>query len=121
MSDKLITIEELSKELNISEEGIEQLVEEGIIPAYKICDSFVRFRQEQIDAIREEILKRANAEGINEKYHPAELTKEVEHYHDHQVTENDVIDAVKDFVYFNDFYIFSACVVLGLLIFIFNL
>ena len=119
MADKLITIEELSLYLHISEEGIEKLVEEGVIPAYKICDSFLRFRQEQIDAIRDEILKRALDYGITEEYHPVELTKEIEHYH--HLPQDNFLDVIKDFIYFNDFYIVSLFLIIGLLIFIFNL
>ena len=119
MADKLKTIEELSAYLNISEEGIEKLVDEGIIPAYKICDSFLRFRQEQIDAIRDEILNRAIEYGITEEYHPVELTKEIEHYH--HVSQNSFLDVIKDFIYFNDFYLVSFCLIIGLVIFIVNL
>lgn len=119
MSDKLLTIEELSLYIHISEEGIEKLVEEGFIPAYKICDSFLRFRKEQIDAIYDEILKRAKEFGITSSYHPAELTKEIEHYH--KSGRDSFFDKVKDFVYFNDFYIISFAVIAVLLVFIFNM
>jgi excisionase family DNA binding protein len=119
MSDKLLTIEELSSYLRISEEGIEKLVEEGHVPAYKICDSFLRFRKEQIDAIYDEILNRAKAVGITSDYHPAELTKEVAHYH--QDDKNTLFDSFKDFIYFNDFYIVSFIVIAILLVYIFNM
>src|SRR3989338_3937431 len=55
MPEKLLSIKEVAEYLKISEEEVKRLVDQGEIPAYKIGDTFLRFRKEQIDAIRDEI------------------------------------------------------------------
>ena len=55
MPQKLLTLNELSSYLGISEKKITSLVDEGVISAYKLGGEFLRFRKEQIDAVRSEI------------------------------------------------------------------
>ena len=55
MPEKLLTLKELSVYLDISEVEIQKLVDVGVIPAYRLGGSFLRFRKDQIDAVKEEI------------------------------------------------------------------
>ena len=55
MPEKLLTIREVAEHLKVSEEEVKRLVDIGEIPAYRIGGSFLRFRKEQLDAIRSEI------------------------------------------------------------------
>ena len=68
MPEKLLTIHEASNILGVTEGEIRALVERGVFPAYRIGGKFLRFRKEQIFAIRSEI----HAEHIRRK--PEEAT-----------------------------------------------
>ena len=57
MPEKLMTIKEVADFLKISEEEVKRLVDIGEIPAYRIGDTFLRFRKEQLDAVRTEVSK----------------------------------------------------------------
>jgi len=87
MPEKLLTLEEASGLLGISEEEIKKMVEKGELPAYQIGGRFLRFRKEQIEAI---------VGGIA-RAKPLEKTP-----------EQPSMDKLLDFFYFNDFYIISA-------------
>lgn len=133
MPEKLMTIGEVSEYLKISEEEVKRLVDIGEIPAYRIGDTFLRFRKEQIDAIRREIT------DIEESRRPAEDAKpslDSEGHPTHRLSDLEVdikrrepsirqydytpIEKVKDFFYFNDFYILSFVVISALMYLIFK-
>ncbi len=86
MPEKLLTAEEASGLLGISEEEIKKMVNKGELPAYQIGGRFLRFRREQLEAIRS---------GIT-----AQLPE--------RMPAQPAIDKFLDFFYFNDFYIISA-------------
>ncbi len=86
MPEKLLTAEEASGLLGISEEDIKKMVKKGELPAYQIGGRFLRFRREQLEAIRN---------GIT--------TNSLE-----RTPAQPSIDKFLDFLYFNDFYIISA-------------
>ena len=88
MPEKLLTAEEASDLLGISEEEIKKLVEKGELPAYQIGGRFLRFRKEQVEAV---------CGGIVAEISPNERTP-----------ERPSADKILDFLYFNDFYIISA-------------
>lgn len=128
MPEKLLTIKEVAAYLGVSEEEVKRLVDIGEIPAYKIGGSFLRFRREQLDAIRSEI-SHIEKEGpehavpvLDSKGHPThpytELEKEIKRrepvvrQYDYTVSEK-----IKDFFYFNDFYILSF-IIIGVLLYI---
>lgn len=116
MPEKLFTIKELSVYLNMPETTIYELVEEGVIPAYKIGGSFLRFRKEQIDAIKHEISAKLPHLEISSDITPGVIQK--------QETTNlgeSFSDLIIDFFYFNDFYIISFAIVIVLLYIIFKM
>ncbi|MDD5439499.1 MAG: helix-turn-helix domain-containing protein [Candidatus Omnitrophica bacterium] len=109
MSDKLLTLKELAHYLGIDEDTVEELIDEGIIPAYKIGGSFIRCRKEQVDAIRDEITAKT-----------AQLAQKPVLAHAHTAakqpqTRESFFDVIADFFYFNDFYIVCFFIIAALL------
>ncbi|MBN2453709.1 MAG: helix-turn-helix domain-containing protein [Candidatus Omnitrophica bacterium] len=128
MSEKLLSIKEVAEHLKISEEEVKRLVDIGEIPAYKIGGTFLRFRKEQIDAIRSEIDEVEEHEPEHAKpvldergrptHHLSDLEMEIKRrepavgQYDYSAAEK-----LRDFIYFNDFYILSFAVI-GILLFL---
>jgi excisionase family DNA binding protein len=118
MPEKLLTIREVAEYLKISEEEVKRLVDIGEIPAYKIGGTFLRFSKEQIDAIRSEIVM---VEGEDPSRGKPVLDPTGRPTHPYTDMEEDIkrrepvvrqydytpIERIKDFFYFNDFYILS--------------
>ena len=131
MPEKLLSIQEVADHLGISEEEVKRLVDVGEIPAYKIGGSFLRFRREQIDAIRNEIMEVEEKEAVNVPAAPVPRAEQTHTYTDLEreikakepVTRQydyTVGERVKDFFYFNDFYILSFILVGVLMYLIFK-
>jgi excisionase family DNA binding protein len=128
MPEKLITIKEVSEQLKISEEEVKRLVDIGEIPAYKIGGTFLRFRKEQIDAIRSEIsefeasaparIKPAAEKPGEATGAYADLEREIK-ASEPVVAQYDytLIERVRDFFYFNDFYILCF-IIIGILMYL---
>jgi len=131
MPEKLLTIREVADHLKVSEEEVKRLVDIGEIPAYRIGGSFLRFRREQLDAIRSEIDEVEG--GSTEKAKPV-LDKRGKPTHPYTDLERDIkrkepiarqydytfAEKIKDFLYFNDFYIFSFAIIFVLIYLIFR-
>lgn len=129
MPEHLLNIKEVAGYLGVSEEEVKRLVDIGEIPAYKIGDSFLRFRKEQIDAVKAEIgdVEKKDPNRVEIKLddkgnptHPyTDLERDVKRkepvvrQYDYSVAEK-----VRDFFYYNDFYILSGLVVAVLLVII---
>jgi excisionase family DNA binding protein len=94
MSEKLLTIREVSSTLGLTEKQVIDLAEEGTIPAYKVGGVYLRFKREQID----EYKKVLRASRTPQKAGLIAVT-----------------DAIKDFFYFNDFYLLSGLVIFALI------
>lgn len=128
MPEKLLTIKEVAGYLSISEEEVKRLVDIGEIPAYRIGDTFLRFRKEQIDAIRSEIRDFENAGEGAQASRPPDAASE----HMYTDLERDIKlrqpdtrqydytpgEKLRDFIYFNDFYILSFVIIAILMYFI---
>lgn len=131
MPEKLLTIREVADHLKVSEEEVKRLVDIGEIPAYRIGGSFLRFRKEQLEAIRSEIDEVEHSEP--EKAKPV-LDKRGRPAHTYTDLERDIkrkepvtrrydytfSEKLRDFFYFNDFYIFSFVVIFVLIYLIFR-
>jgi len=88
--EKLWTTEEVAKHLGVTESDIEQLVRQGKLTGYKLGGQFLRFRPEQVQALKSRMTVRPTpARGPGGA--PASWTSHL-----------------RDFVYFYDFYIVSA-------------
>jgi len=113
MPEKLLDMNELSSYLDISESEIRKLVDEHVIPAYRLGGSFLRFRKEQIDAIKNEILlkKPHITPTYKVKLDIANGVAKVE-------STETISDKILDLFYFSDFYIICALLITIMLIFI---
>ncbi|MDP2939000.1 MAG: helix-turn-helix domain-containing protein [Candidatus Omnitrophota bacterium] len=96
MAEKFISVREASQILGVSEKTIIDLVNENKIPAYKIGGQYLRLNKEQIESLKNSGF--VEAEFIQHKY-----TK---------------VERIKDFFYFNDFYIVSLIIISVLIYFI---
>jgi len=98
MKERLLTVRDVSNILNLSEKEVIELANANLIPHFKIDETFLRFKKSDILRIKEE---------INKKYN-------------FQSKKQNKIEKIKDFFYFNDFYIFSTLIILLLLWIIFK-
>ena len=120
MPGKLMTLEELAEYLQVKEEKIIDLVNEGVILAYKIGGELLRFRKEQIDAIRSEINSRiVDSDRMTVAKSHRETKEKLEARTYNRIADT-VEDKIADFFHFNDFYIVSAALIAVLLIIIFR-
>jgi len=132
MPEKLLSIKEVAEYLKISEEEVKRLVDAGEVPAYKIGDTFLRFRLEQIEAIKDEIRLVEESEGeaaaspaTGTPSHPAhpytDLERDIKR-RTPSVRQYDYTTAekVRDFFYFNDFYILCFVLIILLMVLIFK-
>lgn len=94
MPEHLLNTKEACRYLGIEEKKLRELVRKKIIPAYKIGGAYLRFKKEHLDIAQS---------AIND---PAKSSV-------HLAGKADVsdLDRIKDFLYFNDFYIISICLV----------
>ena len=129
MPEHLLNIKEVADYLGVSEEEVKRLVDIGELPAYKIGDSFLRFRKEQVDAVKKEV-------NDVEKADPARVEIKLDSHgkRTHQYTDLErnikrkepvtrqydysAAERMRDFFYYNDFYILSAVVIAALLVII---
>lgn len=129
MPEHLLNIKEVAEYLGVSEEEVKRLVDMGEMPAYKIGDSFLRFRKEQVDAIKQEISDVEKEDPnrvevkLDAKGHQTHAYTEIEkqirlktpavRQYDYSFTEK-----ISDFFYYNDFYILSGVIIAVLLVII---
>jgi excisionase family DNA binding protein len=126
MPEHLLNIKEVAAYLGVSEEEVKRLVDIGEMPAYKIGDSFLRFRKEQVDAVKSEVSDVEKADParvdvkLDSKGHPTHPFTDLENdvkRREPAVRQYDYTFAerIQDFVHYNDFYIASAIIVAMLL------
>ncbi|MDB4349784.1 helix-turn-helix domain-containing protein [Omnitrophica bacterium] len=96
MADHLLDIREAAEYLGVGERIVKELVDTGKLPAYRIGGAFLRFRKSQLA-----IAKTALCEKTKNNTH-RQITTEA---------KNERAEAIKDFLYFNDFYILSVIVI----------
>lgn len=123
MPEKLLTIKEVAQYLGVSEEEVKRLVDIGEIPAYKIGDTFLRFRKEHIDVIKKdideveaehpELVEKAHADERGRVAHPyTDLELKIKsHNPSARQFDYSFVEKVKDFFYFYDFYIISVLII----------
>ena len=129
MPEHLLNIKEVSEYLGVSEEEVKRLVDIGEIPAYKIGDSFLRFRKEQIDAVKQEISDVEEKDPnrvevkLDAKGRQTHVYTESEKYAKRKIPaarqyDYNLAEKIQDFLYYNDFYILSAIIIAALLLII---
>ena len=94
---QFISVRETAQLLAISEKKVMDLIEQRKLQAYKIADKFLRLKKSEVQGLRNS----GSIEAENEQifYSPAEK--------------------IRDFFYFNYFYIFSCLIIFSLLYVIF--
>jgi len=93
MKEKLCTTREASHALGIYEKDVIELANKNIIPHFKVAGEFLRFRKEDILRIRPAIKKKYNIPERKDRS----------------------LERVREFIYFNDFYLVSAVVIIILI------
>ena len=131
MPEKLLSLNEVADYLKVSEEEVKRLVDAGEIPAYRIGDTFLRFRKEQIDAIKTEISEIEEKEPRHSGPAPDHKGRDAHPYTqmEREIKRREpltrqydytIAERVRDFFYFNDFYIISFALIVFLLYLIFK-
>ncbi|MFA5068590.1 MAG: helix-turn-helix domain-containing protein [Candidatus Omnitrophota bacterium] len=104
MTDRLLTLQEAADCLSLTEMEVRELVSEGKIPAYQVGGMYLRFEEESILALKAELLsKRAGTVFMTDNKARQAGYK------------NKAVLGVRDFLYFNDFYIIASAFILLLL------
>ena len=98
MSSQFITVREAAQILAVSEKKVMDLIESGNLQAYKIADQFLRLKRNEVA----NILSTGQVVSENASY---------------SYTSG---ERVRDFFYFNDFYLLSLAVIGVLLYIIFS-
>ncbi|MFH1442154.1 MAG: helix-turn-helix domain-containing protein [Candidatus Omnitrophota bacterium] len=98
--EKLLTIRDVSLFLGISEKEVIDLAESQAIPAYRIGGVYLRFKPQQIEAYRQKHKQVIDKNKLSQK--------------------SSSLEKIKDFFYFNDFYIFSVLIIVVIVIIIFR-
>ena len=96
--EKLLTTREASRILGVSESDIIEMTKRGKLPHYKVAGEFLRFKKGEVLNVKDDIQKKFN------------LKK-------HRITFG---ERVREFFYFNDFYIISGGIIVFLLWYIFK-
>ncbi|NQT07075.1 MAG: helix-turn-helix domain-containing protein [Candidatus Omnitrophica bacterium] len=97
MEEHLLNIREAAEYLGIGERKVKELADKGEIPAYKIGGTFLRFKKTQLV-----IIKNTLSENRKKGTAPEEW----------EVIGAGGNERLRDFLYFNDFYILSIVVIL---------
>lgn len=96
-SAQYVSVRETAQILGINEKKVMDLIEERKLQAYKIADKFLRLKKSEVLILR----NTGNVEQEN-LIHPYTTP-----------------ERIKDFFYFNDFYLFSVIIIFTLLYIIF--
>jgi len=93
MQEKLFTTREVSHTVGISEKDVIELANKNLIPHFKIAGEFLRFKKEDILRIKPVIKKKYNIPDKKDRS----------------------LERIREFLYFNDFYLASLMVIVILL------
>ena len=94
-SSEYISVRETAQILSISEKKVMDLIEQRKLQAYRIADKFLRLKKNEVQSLRN--TGRVKAENIQIAYSSSEK--------------------IRDFFYFNDFYILTT-ILIGLLLYL---
>ncbi len=98
--EKLWTTSEAAACLGVAEADVAQLVRQGKLTGYKLGGQFLRFRPEQVLALKG-----------NVAFRPASATSPARR-------DGSWMHQIRDFIYFYDFYFISATCLAGLIIYL---
>ena len=109
--EKLWTTAEVAKYLGVSEEEVEQLVLEGQLTGYRLGGEFLRFRPDQVTALK------ALLGGRRQKASPLTAEKPMSPARP-AVGGMSWQERVRDFLYFYDFYILSFLLLVSVMVYL---
>ena len=98
--EKFLTVRDVSLILGVSEKEVVDFVDKGTLAAYRIGGVYLRFKKEQVLEFKK-----------NSSVFTPKINK-LPHY--------PFKDKASDFIYFNDFYILAAVIIISLLVIIFR-
>ncbi len=93
MKEKLIATREVSQILGILEKEVIDMAEAKLIPHFKVAGEFLRFKKEDVLRVKPKIKKMYNLPEKKIRY----------------------IEELREFIYFNDFYIISITIIVVLI------
>ncbi len=96
-SNQFISVRETAQILGVSEKKVMDLIEEKSLQAYRIADKFLRLKKSEVFDLR-------NSNSVVKEISQISYTTS---------------ERIKDFFYYNDFYLLSLGVILVLLFIIF--
>jgi len=96
----LLNKQQACRNLGVDEEELDRFVQEGRLTAYKLGGMYVRFKQEELEALRRRPSRIAGSP---------------------QKSKSGVFESILDFLYYNDFYIFGLIIILLLLAILFKI
>jgi len=98
--EKLWTTNEVARFLGVTDIDVEELVRQGKLTGYRLGGQFLRFRPDQVHALKGQIL-----------FRPTKLSTATQQP-DKRAAQ------IKDMLYFYDFYLLSAVILAGIVIYL---
>lgn len=98
MEDKLLTLKEAAQCLRLSEKELRDLADSGKIPAYHVGGVYLRFKEENIFSLRGKYGGHIASETTRGRFEVS-------------ANKNTFLSGIRDFFYFNDFYIISLALI----------
>ncbi len=116
-SEKLLTLEEAARHLGIPPDDVEGLIRTGRLPSFRLGGSLLRLRLSDVEALRKQE-EEPFALSRPSSFDKLRTNGRVEGRSQHPVTP---WDRIRDFFYFNDFYLIAFLIVLVLVAIIVSL
>ena len=105
VKESYISLQETAEILEVSQQDVHQLIQDRKLTAFKIGDAYLRFQKDQVYGL--EAKNRINAELFPES--------RMLHHNVSTIKQATFIEKIRDYFYFNDFYILSFLVLAALL------
>ncbi len=102
--DKYISVEEACRLLEIDQAEIDGLIKNGKLHAFRLGGNVLRFRKDQVSEVKAKW--RINRDLFSAEKQAPHLWK---------AGQSNLVEGLKDFLYFNDFYIVSSLIIAALL------
>lgn len=98
--EKLLTLEEAAKRLDIPPDDVEAMVRSGKLPAFHLGGSLLRIRLKDIEGVKSALSR---------------VPDSLSSWRAPPPSKSRALDRLWDFLYFNDFYLISILIILTLL------
>lgn len=105
--DKLLNLSEAAKFLELSEENLQRLAEEGKVSAYKIGGVFLRFKPEHLHLIKPQIKNAIESLSLD-------IPKQKTAFENEKIS---FLEKIREFWHFYDFYV-ATFILTGCLLYV---